>query len=171
MKVKNIIAVKGRKEDARNSEYYIAENFVLKSDYIAEKQQIPLFDLDAFAGLVTANVEERETDDYVVLENLPVSDGAMHVRGNSMYPLLLNGDIVLYKTVPNRRGGLYFGKMYVVAFVEDGEEHIVIKYVEESQTPGYFTLKSCNPDYAPFDVLRDSVRAMAIVKASIREMM
>ena len=92
----------------------------------------------------------------------------MHVKGYSMYPLLLPGDTVLYKIVPNRRGGLNFGKIYLLAFDLDGEECITIKYVHKSDRPGYYRLESCNPEFAPREVLIDNVRTMAIVKASIR---
>lgn len=148
--------------------YYLAETFSLRSDHITESQYVPLYDLYAFAGLVPANVEEHEPDELVYVQSVPLCDGAMRVKGNSMYPKLENGDMVLYKTTQSRRGGLFFGEMYVVAYIEDGEEHIVIKYVDESPKDGYYTLRSANPEYAPWDIPRDSVRQLAIVKASIR---
>lgn len=37
--------------------------------------------------------------DYIHIPNLPRCDGAIYVVGDSMYPLLKSGDIVLYKQV------------------------------------------------------------------------
>ena len=37
--------------------------------------------------------------DYISIPRLPKCDGAVYVTGDSMYPLLKSGDIVLYKEV------------------------------------------------------------------------
>ncbi|WP_295940237.1 S24 family peptidase [uncultured Alistipes sp.] len=150
-------------------EYSIVERFILRSDVILEEQQLPLYDIDAIAGLeeIFASGNQVPIDDLRV-PGLPRCDGAVRVTGDSMHPLLMKGDIILYKVVPNRRGGLFFGEIYLLDIVADGEEYITIKYVYQSSTPGYYTLVSENPKYTPKEVLIDNVRAMAIVKASVR---
>ncbi len=105
---------------------------------------------------------------FFIISAIPHCDGAVHVIGDSMTPELKAGDIVLFKTVPNRRGGLYFGHIYLLVYDEDGDQHVVIKYVEQSKTPGHYKLISTNPKYPPKDVLIDRVRKMAIIKACIR---
>ncbi len=162
---KNIIEVGAGSEPKG---YRIAQRFDLRSDSIIEHQVVPLHNLEAFASIVSQYVDERESGDYVSIDFVPQSDGAIYVKGNSMYPLLWSGDVVLYKVTKSRRGGLFFGNIYVIAYLEDGEEHIVIKYLDESETPGYYTLRSHNPDYAPKEIPRDSVRILAMVKTSFR---
>lgn len=85
-----------------------------------------------------------------------------------MAPLFAKGDIILYKIVPNRRGGLVFGEIYLLDMVVDGDEYITVKRVFQSENPGHYILVSENPDYTPKEVVIDDVRAMAIVKASVR---
>ena len=149
-------------------EYKIIEQFTLRSDVVLGDQTVPLFDLDAFDGLTTSFVDEHPPVDEIKIDGIPRCDGAMHVKGKSMYPLLMPGDIVLFKTVPNRRGGLFFGEMYLLALDLDGEECITIKYVHQSERVGYYRLESYNPDYPPREVPVDKVRSMALVKASVR---
>ncbi len=127
--------------------------------------------MDALASIVAEVVEREPEDDYTLAKDTPPYDGTIHVKGDSMYPLLWNGDMVLYKATTSKRSGLFFGSLYVVAYEEDGEQCIVVKYVDESEFPGYYTLRSHNPEYAPRDIPCDNVLALALVKASFRHYM
>lgn len=146
----------------------VTERFVLKSDHLIEVQKVPVYDIEAFAGIHSAELNEFQPEELVEIRNMPPCDGVMYVRGESMYPVLFNGDLVAFKIVQSRRAGLCFGKIHIVAFIEDGEEFVVVKYLKESSRPGHYTLESHNPDYAPKEIPRDSVRAIAIVKGSSR---
>ncbi len=95
-------------------------------------------------------------------------DGTYMVKGDSMSPELHSGDIVCYKNVNSCSGELLYGRIYVVAYVEDGEERMVVKYVDESEKHGYYTLRSANPNYESWDIPRDSVRHLGLVKTSVR---
>ena len=88
--------------------------------------------------------------------------------GDSMYPLLKSGDIVLYKEINNASGCLLWGEMYLLSFTLDGEDYITIKYVQKSEVEGFVRLVSHNPHHAPQEIPRDSIRAVALVKASVR---
>lgn len=165
---RNIIVV--HDEAPGETGYYIVQKFDcdLFTEKHLERQFIPRWDLEAFAGFMPTDVEEHEPEEFICIDNLPPCDGAMQIKGNSMDPELHSGDMVAYKRTNSRRGGLLFGRMYVVAYVEDGEEHIVVKYVDESERHGYYTLRSANPDYEPWDIPRDSVRYLGQVRASFR---
>ena len=67
--------------------------FPLKTDYAMHHQQIPLYDLEATAGLVPLFTESANNIplDYITIPNLPKCDGAIYVTGDSMYPLLKSG--------------------------------------------------------------------------------
>lgn len=148
--------------------YSVVERFILRSDVIVGEQHVPLYDLEAVAGLRALFVDEQVPMDEIQIAGIARCDGAIHVRGDSMYPRLKEGDVILYKIVPNRRGGLFFGQMYLLAFDLDGEEYITVKYVHQSDMQGYYRLESENPAYADRDIPVDCVRAMAIVKATLR---
>lgn len=94
-----------REEDGQLAQPTIAAQFPLRTDRQVEMQSIPLYELDASAGLVALfNETARQVPvSHLQIPDLPPCDGAIYVRGDSMYPLLKSGDIVLYK-----EGSKYF---------------------------------------------------------------
>lgn len=144
----------------------VKKEFKLRTDRTVESQAVPLYDLNAAAGLV-ALFEAKHTQeptDYLQIPDLPPCDGAVYVRGDSMYPLLKSGDIVLYKEVQH----IFWGEMYLLSFSLDGEEYITIKYIQKGDREDTVRLVSHNPHHAPKDIPIDSIRALALVKASVR---
>lgn len=147
----------------------VQAQFPLRSDRTVEMQAIPLYELDATAGLAALFDENtRQLPlSYLQIPDLPPCDGALYVRGDSMYPLLKCGDIVLYKEVHNSANILY-GEMYLLSFTLDGDNFISIKYIQRSDQPGMVRLVSHNPHHQPKDIPTDAIRALALIKASVR---
>lgn len=85
------------------------ETFRLKTDSSLESQQIPLYDIEAVAGLVLLfqDSKAQEPIDHISIPHLPKCDGAVYVTGDSMYPLLKSGDIVLYKEINDIRNEIF----------------------------------------------------------------
>lgn len=144
--------------------------FALKTDDTLEHQTIPLFDLEASAGLVPlfSDTASQKPVDFITIPNLPRCDGAIHVTGDSMYPLLKSGDIVLYKKINDIQNNIFWGEMYLVSVDLEGEEYITVKYIQKSENPDYIKLVSHNQHHSDKDVHISKVRALAFVKASIR---
>ena len=109
----------------------------------------------------------KEPINYIHIPNLPKCDGAIYVVGDSMYPLLKSGDIVLYKQL-NSLNDVFWGDMYLLSIDIDGEEYVTVKYIQKSEKEGCIKLVSQNPHHADKDVEMGRVRALALVKASIR---
>ena len=63
---------------------------------------------------------------------------------------------------------IFWGDMYLLSIDIDGEEYITVKYVQKSEQQGYVRLVSQNQHHADKDVAVDKIRAIALVKASIR---
>lgn len=148
------------------------QSFPLRTDRpVHEEQQIPLYNLEAVAGLVPLfeNAQAIQTDEYISIPNLPKCDGALFVTGDSMYPLLKSGDIVIYKQIQDFANEVFWGEMYLVSVEIAGEEYISVKYVQKSEEgKEYIKLVSQNQHHQPKDIPLCKVRAMALVKASIR---
>lgn len=146
------------------------KSYKLSSDSIKEIQKIPVFDLEAAAGLVPLfnDAGKQVPVDYISIPNLPKCDGAIHVTGDSMYPLLKSGDIVLYKRINDILNGIFWGEMYLVSIDMDGEEYVTVKYIQKGDDPDHVRLVSHNQHHSDKDVLISSIRALAFVKASIR---
>ena len=143
--------------------------FRLKTDNALPMQSVPLYSIEGTAGLVPLFAERRQMKpiDFIHIPNLPKCDGAIYVVGDSMYPLLKSGDIVLYKQL-NDLNDIFWGDMYLLSIDIDGEEYITVKYVQKSANDGFVKLVSQNPHHADKDVAMSRIRAIALVKASIR---
>lgn len=142
-----------------------------KSDSLVDGQKIPLYNIEATAGIVTLFSDTAETKpiDYIQIPNLPKCDGAVYISGDSMYPLLKSGDIVMYKVIHNIKDGIYWGEMYMISIDQDGDEMVTVKYIQKSDKGDkWIKLVSQNKHHDERDVQLSKVRALALIKASIR---
>lgn len=144
-------------------------SFLRRTDNTVPLQSIPLYNIEGTAGLVPLFHDNASYTpaDYIHIPNIPRCDGAIYVVGDSMYPLLKSGDIVLYKQLHNM-DDIFWGDMYLLSIDIDGEEYITMKYIQKSDRPGYVRLVSENPHHADKDVAMVKIRAIAFIKASIR---
>ena len=158
------------KDEDGNESILITQRFPLRTDHPVELQRIPLYDFDATAGMVGLFSENnvQYPIDYLSIPDLPHVDGAIFVRGDSMYPLLKSGDIVVYKAI-NSLSNIMWGEMYIVDCDLDGDDYTAVKFLnkvdgDDSQA----LLVSHNSHHAPKAIPLSAIRALAIVKASIR---
>lgn len=140
-----------------------------KGDVAIETVRVPLYNIEAVAGVVEVfeHLTDTEPVAYIEIPNLPKCDGAVYMVGDSMYPLLKSGDIIIYKVLNNIQNILW-GEMYLLSIVHDGDAYITVKYVKKSETPGYVTLVSYNEHHQPKDFPMDSIRFAGLIKASVR---
>lgn len=159
--------------DSGEGEMFNAEpeytSFRLRTDNSLPMQSVPLYSIEGTAGLVPLFNDRTNNKpiNYIHIPNLPKCDGAIYVSGDSMYPLLKSGDIVLYKQLHNI-DDIFWGDMYLLSIDLEGEEYIVVKYIQKSDRTGYVRLVSQNPHHADKEIEISRIRAIALVKASIR---
>lgn len=145
--------------------------FNLKSDRLIKHQSVPLYNIEASAGIVTLFSDSAggKPIDHIQIPNLPKCDGAVYVSGDSMYPLLKSGDIVMYKQVHNVQDGLFWGEMYLISIDLDGDEIVSVKYIQKSaKGEDFIKLVSQNQHHQDREIHISKIRALALVKASIR---
>ena len=156
----------------QSSEITIVKGNRRTSDAMIESQEIPLYDLDATAGLSAFFKGDKKASiiDTIKIPNAPRCDGAFGVVGDSMVPLLRSGDTILYKEVPLNIDYIMFGEMYVLSYdLGDWEEVIAVKYIHKSKKgKNYIKLVSENPNHADKNIPFASIRALALVKVTIR---
>lgn len=151
--------------------YGTNKTFELNSDNKVDLQKIPLYNIEAFAGLVPLfeNPHTIQPQDYISIPNLTKCDGALFVTGDSMYPLLKSGDIIAYKKISDFKNDIYWGEMYLISITMADEEYISVKYIQKSDIGDeYIKLVSENRHHQPKDVHLSKVTAMAMIKASVR---
>lgn len=147
------------------------QTFKLRTDRAVNHQIIPIYNLEATAGLVELfrDHSELEAIDTMSIPNLPKCDGAVFVAGDSMYPLLKSGDIIMYKKINDLQNDIYWGQMYLISIALEDEEFVMVKYVQKSEKgEKYLKLVSENRHHQDKDVLLEKVRALALIKASVR---
>ncbi len=140
-----------------------------RTDSSLPLQSVPLYSIEGTAGLVPLFTDRLQMKpvNYIHIPNLPKCDGAIYIVGDSMYPLLKSGDIVLYKQLSDI-SDIFWGDMYLLSIDLDGEEYITVKYIQKADREGYVKLVSQNPHHADKEVAISRIRAIALVKASIR---
>ena len=113
----------------------------------------------ALSMIETGKADRAETKpvNYIHIPNLPKCDGAIYVVGDSMYPLLKSGDIVLYKQLSDI-ADIFWGDMYLLSIDIDGEEYITVKYIQKSDREGFVKLVSQNPHLADMEVAMSRIR-------------
>lgn len=135
-----------------------------------KSQVIPVYNMQAAAGLASLfNDSNSYTPvDYISLPRMGKVDGGLYAFGDSMYPLIKSGDIVVYRQIHNIHQNIFPGEMYILSFDIEGEEYIVIKYINQSELPDHIKLVSQNQYHAPKDIPLSSISAIAQIKASVR---
>ncbi|MDV3594201.1 hypothetical protein CMU87_17160 [Elizabethkingia anophelis] len=138
---------------------------------IHDIQTLPLYDSTATLGLVEIfnNTENGNVIDHISIPNLPKSDGAIFMTGDSMYPLLKSGDIIALKII--NPADIIYGEMYYVEYYGSDESSVfkVVKYVKKSDLDKeHIQLVSYNTHHDPTDILKNRIKTIAIVNASIR---
>ena len=140
-----------------------------RTDINMDIQEVPLYDTEASASVVEIfSADNTMTPvDYIRIPNLPKCDGAMPIRGDSMYPLLKSGDIILYKIL-NDKQNIIWGEMYIVYINNNGDEFLLTKFLKPSEREGYVRFISQNSHHEPIEFPIDSIQSIAHIKASIR---
>ena len=135
-----------------------------------DMQVVYLYNFEASAGLKSLFDNNRHNIiDTIQIPNLPKCDGAIHIAGDSMYPLLKSGDIILYKQMPLDINNLLYGEMYLLSYSIEDDDYIVVKYIRKSKKgEPYITLGSENPEHAPRDIDFRRINALALVNGYIR---
>lgn len=135
-----------------------------------QDQSVPLYAVEASAGIVELFDGTQDVLGEISIPNLPKCDGAIKITGDSMYPVLKSGDIVMYQKVTDIKEGIFWGEMYIAQVNLGGGLYMTtVKYLQKSDRGAdYVKLVSQNKHHDPKDVKLSKIRALAYVKASIR---
>jgi phage repressor protein C with HTH and peptisase S24 domain len=135
-----------------------------------DRQLIPIYNIEAAAGLVSLfnNPTGFTPIDFITLPSVGKVDGGLYAFGDSMYPLVKSGDIIVFRRLIDMFESIFYGEMYLLSYDLEGEEYIVIKYIQRSDKADHIKLVSQNQHHSPKDIPMSKVNALALVKASVR---
>ena len=129
------------------------------------KEGIPLIPFSAMAGALMGEQTalEYECERYVV----PAFSGAdflMQVKGSSMVPTYISGDIVACRRVPMSDLFFQWNKPYVL----DTAQGAIIKRIKPGSDKQHVLIVSDNKEYDPFELPYKDIYAVALVIGIIR---
>ena len=137
-------------------------------DSVVSEQSVPLYGVEATAGIMAQGDMSDYIIDHISIPHMPKVDGALVVTGDSMFPIIKSGDIVLYKVFQDFRHIIY-GQMYLVSVIMEGDTLVLVKYIYKVEgAEDFILLVSENKHHEPFKVPLSSVRSLALIKGSIR---
>ena len=122
----------------------------------------PVYDVDVTAGVASGRNELFASENIVGWVNLPnMSPNCRIVRvsGDSMAPVINDGDFVAVREVSNPNQ-IYWGQIYVVQL----DDFRLVKYLRRHSDPNMVVLRSENPNYDDMDVRRSDIHEMLIVQ-------
>lgn len=137
------------------------------TDILIPCQDVPIYEFESGVFSAIFNGLSVTPVNYMRVPNLPIVDGAIYIRGESMSPLIKSGDIVMFKKKELSIDNILWGEIYLLSFVSDGDPYTAVKYIHKAELPDYVRLVSFNPSFAPKDIPMSSITALALVKASL----
>ena len=122
----------------------------------------PVYDVDATAGNSSGRNDLFSNENIVGWVDLPnVSPNCRIVRvsGDSMAPVIQDGDFVAVRELSNP-DQVYWGQIYIVQL----DDFRLVKYVRRHTDPNMVVLRSENPNYDDMDVPRTDIHEMLLVQ-------
>ena len=122
----------------------------------------PVYDVDATAGSASGRNELFATENIVGWVNLPnMSPNCRIVRvsGDSMAPVIMDGDFVAVREVSNPNQ-IYWGQIYVIQL----DDFRLVKYLRRHTDPNMVVLRSENPNYDDMDIHRSDIHSLLLVQ-------
>ena len=129
------------------------------------QEGIPLIPFSAMAGALTSEqtVLKHECEHYII-PAFADADFLITVKGNSMQPTYISGDIIACKKVPLNNIFFQWNKPYVL----DTAQGPLIKRIKPAQDQQHITLISDNTAFDPIELLITDINAIALIVGLIR---
>lgn len=126
---------------------------------------IPLIPVSAMAGAFTSDISvmKYECERYVV-PSFEGADFLIPVKGDSMQPTYLSGDLVACQKISLTDIFFQWNKTYVL----DTDQGALIKRVCQGSDTDHILLVSDNECYPPFELSLSHLHAIALVRGIIR---
>ena len=129
------------------------------------QEGIPLIPFSAMAGALTSEQTalKHECEHYII-PAFADADFLITVKGNSMQPTYISGDIIACKKVPLNNIFFQWNKPYVL----DTAQGPLIKRIKPAQDQQHITLISDNTAFDPIELLITDINAIALIVGLIR---
>ena len=87
----------------------------------------------------------------------------VRVSGDSMQPVICNGDMVAIREVRNA-DLIFWGQIYVILL----EDYRMVKYIRKHADPSMVILRSANTEYDDIEIRKSEIKDLFVVEHIIR---
>lgn len=121
----------------------------------------PVYDIDVTAGSLSRPM--MFADEHIVgavnMPNISQDCRIVRVSGDSMSPVICNGDFIAVRELTNM-SQIFWGHIYVVVL----EDYRMVKYLRKHPEPDKIILRSENPHYDDMEVFRSDIKELLVVQ-------
>lgn len=121
----------------------------------------PVYDIDVTAGIMprARMFASENIIGSIKLPGIPSDCRIVKVSGDSMSPVIRNGDMIAVRELTNIKQ-IFWGQIYVVIL----DDYCMVKYVRRHSDPDKVILRSENPKYDDMEIERSEIRDMMFVQ-------
>lgn len=124
-----------------------------------------VYDIDVTAGPIGRSLI-FSTENLIGSIDVPFinnENSIVRVSGDSMQPVICNGDMVAIREVKNPNL-IFWGQIYVVLL----DDYRMVKYIRKHTDRDMVILRSANPEYDDIEIHKSEIRDLFIVENIIR---
>lgn len=145
-----------------NADYLLDGVGALERPAKNTRPHIPMQVAAGPTGVAIDTISEAEVEHLPIIAALPEYDFTVGVKGDSMEPVLIDGDTLACRKL-NDRHEIKSGKIYVLETTEGAVAKQIARYSAKG-----VTLHSLNPKYDDYTIAPDTVRSVSQIVGLIR---
>ena len=145
-----------------NADYLLDGVGALERPAKNTRPHIPMQVAAGPTGVAIDTISEAEVEHLPIIAALPEYDFTVGVKGDSMEPVLIDGDTLACRKL-NDRHEIKSGKIYVLETTEGAVAKEIVRYSAKG-----ITLHSLNPIYDDYTIAPDTVRSVSQIVGLIR---
>lgn len=139
----------------------VVPSLVIDESALKSMKGTPVYDIDVTAGGFSRSM--MFADEYIVgavnMPNISPDCRIVRVSGDSMSPVICNGDFIAVRELSNM-SQIFWGHIYVVVL----DDYRMVKYIRKHHEADKVILRSENPGYDDMEVLRSDIRELLVVQ-------
>lgn len=130
----------------------------------ANSEGTRIYDIDVTAGPAgrALNFSSEHVTGCINHPAINRSSHIVKVSGDSMNPVINNGDMLVIREVKNDL--IFWGRIYVVVL----EDYRMVKYIRKHINPEMVILRSANPNYDDIEIPKTEIKSLFLVENVLR---
>ena len=123
----------------------------------------PIYNLDATCGTDGRSIEflQEHIIGYVNMPNVSKSASLIRANGDSMTPIINDGDFIAVREVTDY-DDIFYGQIYLVITAQNRMVKYVRRYADDEEN--YVILRSANPEYDDIKMAKSRILKMFMVE-------